>query len=57
MSSVSKAISYELFLQAQTVLKDLGKTGKISRKLQAIIAAQIFEFQWLLRFLKLLVRA
>ena len=42
MSGVSKAISDELFLQAQTALKELGKTGKISRKLQAIIAAKKF---------------
>lgn len=37
-----KCSSDELFLQAQISLKKLGKTGKISRKLQAIIAAKKF---------------
>ena len=39
---VSKAVSDELFEQAQVALKELGKVGKISRKLQAIIAAKKF---------------
>lgn len=42
MAGVSKAVSDTLFLQAQTALKGLGKTGEISRKLQAIIAAKKF---------------
>ena len=42
MSGVSKAISDELFLQAQAALKKMGKTAKVSRKLQAIIAAKKF---------------
>ena len=42
MVGVSKAVSDELFEQAQVALKELGKTGKISRKLQAIIAAKKF---------------
>jgi len=42
MAGVSKAVSDELFEQAQVALKELGKTGKISRKLQAIIAAKKF---------------
>ena len=40
MSGVSKAISDELFLLAQSSLKKLGKVGQVSRKLQAIIAAK-----------------
>ena len=40
MVGVSKAVSDELFEQAQVALKELGKVGKISRKLQAIIAAK-----------------
>jgi transposase len=42
MAGVSKAVSDELLEQAQIALKDLGKSGKISRKLQAIIAAKKF---------------
>ena len=42
MVGVSKAVSDELFDQAQVALKELRKTGKISRKLQAIIAAKKF---------------
>ena len=42
MSGISKAVSDELFIQAQISLKELGKTGDISRKLQAIIAAKKF---------------
>ena len=42
MVGVGKAVSDELFEQAQVALKELGKVGKISRKLQAIIAAKKF---------------
>ena len=42
MAGVSKAISDELFFEAQNSLKELGKAGEISRKLQAIIAAKKF---------------
>ena len=57
MVGVSKAVSDELFEQAQVALKELGKVGKISRKLQAIIAAKKLKFQWLLKFLRLPVKA
>ena len=40
MAGVSKAVSEEVFIQAQNALKELGKAGEISRKLQAIIAAK-----------------
>lgn len=40
MAGVSKAVSNDVFIQAQNALKELGKAGEISRKLQAIIAAK-----------------
>lgn len=40
MAGVSKAVSDDVFIQAQRALKELGKTGEVSRKLQAIIAAR-----------------
>lgn len=40
MAGVSKAVSNDVFIQAQCALKELGKAGEISRKLQAIIAAK-----------------
>jgi len=42
MSGVSKAISDELFFHAKESLRGLGKYGRISIKLQAIIVAKEF---------------
>lgn len=40
MAGISKAISNELFLKCHVALKQQGKSGKVARKLQAIISAK-----------------
>jgi transposase len=40
MANITKAISDDLFILAQSALKESGKSGDVGRKLQAIISAK-----------------